>query len=122
MNWTGVILWGFVATVFLTGIVSAAQGLRLVEFSNASLGCQNEGDATHPSTEALWDAVLDRGADAWVRRGVVNGYLATPRGLAFHIAGHELHHHRVMAERYVPLAQGRSWWAADLQSGSGATT
>lgn len=43
----------------------AAQGLRLVEFSNASLGCQNEGDATHPSTEALWDAVLDRGADVW---------------------------------------------------------
>ncbi len=36
-----------------------------MEFSNASLGCQNEGDATHPSTEALWDAVLDRGADVW---------------------------------------------------------
>ncbi|HAX24659.1 MAG TPA: hypothetical protein PLR44_12825 [Thermomicrobiales bacterium] len=33
MNWTGVILWGFVATVFLTGIVSAAQGLRLTRMS-----------------------------------------------------------------------------------------
>lgn len=49
-------------------------------------------------------------AGAWTRRGRVNGYAATPRGLAFHIAGHELHHHRVMAERYLPLAQGRPWW------------
>ncbi len=51
-------------------------------------------------------------AEAWVRRGVVNGYSATPRGLAFHIAGHELHHHRVLAERYVPLAQRQPWWPA----------
>jgi uncharacterized damage-inducible protein DinB len=51
-------------------------------------------------------------ADAWSRSGVVNGYAATPRGLAFHIAGHELHHHRVMAERYLPIARGQSWWPA----------
>lgn len=42
--------------------------------------------------------------DAWLRRGMVNGYSASPRGLAFHIAGHELHHHRVLRERYLPLA------------------
>ncbi len=41
---------------------------------------------------------------AWLRRGSVNGYSATVRGLAFHIAGHELHHHRVIRERY--LARG----------------
>lgn len=52
------------------------------------------------------------GAEAWSRRGVVNGYEATPRGLAFHIAGHELHHHSVIAERYVPIAAGRPWWPA----------
>lgn len=45
-------------------------------------------------------------AGAWSRRGIVNGYEATPRGLAFHIAAHELHHHRVIAERYVPIARG----------------
>jgi len=39
---------------------------------------------------------------AWRRRGVVNDYPATPRGLAFHIAGHELHHLRVVRERYLP--------------------
>jgi hypothetical protein len=40
--------------------------------------------------------------EAWLRRGVVNGYEASVRGLAFHIAGHELHHLRVLRERYLP--------------------
>jgi len=45
-----------------------------------------------------------RGLDetAWLRQGIVNGYSASPRGLAFHIAGHELHHHRILHERYLP--------------------
>jgi uncharacterized damage-inducible protein DinB len=48
---------------------------------------------------------LFRGLDrkAWLRQGIVNGYAASPRGLAFHIAGHELHHHRILRERYLPL-------------------
>lgn len=41
--------------------------------------------------------------EAWDRRGVVNGYEASVRGLAFHVAGHELHHLRVLRERYLPL-------------------
>lgn len=40
---------------------------------------------------------------AWARRGRVNGYGCTVRGLAFQIAGHERHHHRVVHERYLPL-------------------
>jgi hypothetical protein len=40
---------------------------------------------------------------AWRRAGEVNGYRATPRGLAFHIAGHELHHLRLIRESYLPL-------------------
>ncbi len=39
-------------------------------------------------------------AAAWMRRGVVNGYSATVRGLAFHIAGHELRHARALREKY----------------------
>jgi hypothetical protein len=39
-------------------------------------------------------------AEAWTRRGVVNGYSATPRGLAFHIAGHELRHMSALRETY----------------------
>lgn len=46
---------------------------------------------------------------AWHRCGRVNGYACSVRGLAFHIAGHELHHHRIVRERYVPLlGQGTS--------------
>jgi len=40
-------------------------------------------------------------AEAWHRRGTVNDYTASVRGLAFHIAGHELHHLRVLRERYL---------------------
>ncbi len=40
---------------------------------------------------------------AWLHRGIVNGYEASVRGLAFHVAGHELHHLRVLEERYLPL-------------------
>ena len=40
---------------------------------------------------------------AWARRGRVNGYECSVRGLAFHIAGHELHHDRILRERYFPL-------------------
>lgn len=40
-------------------------------------------------------------ADAWRRRGMVNGYGASVRGLAFHIAGHELHHLRILRGKYL---------------------
>jgi uncharacterized damage-inducible protein DinB len=40
---------------------------------------------------------------AWARCGRVNGYACSVRGLAFHIAGHELHHHRIVRERYMPV-------------------
>lgn len=42
-------------------------------------------------------------SEAWLRRGAVNGYEASVRGLAFHVAGHELHHLRILQERYLPL-------------------
>jgi uncharacterized damage-inducible protein DinB len=40
-------------------------------------------------------------AAEWTRRGIVNGYEASVRGLAFHMAGHELHHLRTLRERYL---------------------
>ncbi len=39
--------------------------------------------------------------DAWLRRGLANGYSTTVRGLAFHIAGHELHHLKIVREKYL---------------------
>ena len=40
-------------------------------------------------------------SEEWLRRGTVNGYSATVRGLAFHMAGHELHHMRIVHEKYL---------------------
>lgn len=50
------------------------------------------------ATIALFDSMTD---EQWLRRGIVNGYVASVRGLAFHIAGHELHHLRTVRERYL---------------------
>lgn len=38
--------------------------------------------------------------DAWERRGVANGHEVTVRALAWTITGHELHHRKVLRERY----------------------
>jgi len=38
--------------------------------------------------------------DAWQRRGVANKNAISVRALAFLIAGHELHHRRILEERY----------------------
>jgi len=50
------------------------------------------------STIALFAALPP---EAWLRTAIVNGYTASVRGLAFHIAGHELHHLRVVREKYL---------------------
>jgi len=50
------------------------------------------------SAIAFFDSLTD---EQWMRRGIVNGYEASVRGLAFHIAGHELHHLRTVRERYL---------------------
>lgn len=43
-------------------VLLAQRGLRLIEIRNEAWDSQNEGDAAHPSTEALWDGALARGA------------------------------------------------------------
>jgi uncharacterized damage-inducible protein DinB len=39
--------------------------------------------------------------EAWLRPGKVAGYTASVRGLAWHIAGHELHHIEILKSRYL---------------------
>jgi hypothetical protein len=51
--------WGADASLM---IELARRGLVLFEVSNMSSDVANDGDATHPSTEALWDTVLTSGA------------------------------------------------------------
>jgi hypothetical protein len=41
---------------------TARRGAVLIEIANMAVDSQNEGDDRHPSTEALWDAALSRGA------------------------------------------------------------
>jgi hypothetical protein len=40
----------------------AGRGVALLEIANESSDSNNEGDASHPSTEALWDSALSAGA------------------------------------------------------------
>jgi uncharacterized protein YciI len=40
-------------------------------------------------------------AESWMRRGTVNNYSATVRGLAFTSAGHERHHVKILREKYL---------------------
>lgn len=56
-----------------------------------------EYHAVRAATLALFEPLT---AEEWQRRGTVNGYEASVRGLAFHMAGHELHHLRTLREKY----------------------
>ncbi|HEX8719296.1 MAG TPA: DinB family protein [Pyrinomonadaceae bacterium] len=54
--------------------------------------------AVRRSTVALFDSFDD---EALLRSGVADGNRATVRALAYHIAGHELRHVRIIKERYL---------------------
>jgi hypothetical protein len=66
--------------------------------------------ATAPLAEIIEDYIavrratltLSRNLDeaAWVRRGVANKNEVSVRALAYIIAGHELHHRRILEEKY----------------------
>jgi len=40
--------------------------------------------------------------EAWQKRGIANSKEITVRALAYVIAGHELHHRRILEEKYLP--------------------
>jgi DinB superfamily len=39
---------------------------------------------------------------SWQRRGVANNNQVSVRALAYIIAGHDLHHRRILEEKYLP--------------------
>ncbi|HEX6545963.1 MAG TPA: DinB family protein [Bryobacteraceae bacterium] len=41
--------------------------------------------------------------DAWLRVGSANNHDQSVRGVAYTLAGHELHHVKILRERYLPL-------------------
>ena len=55
-------LWGMTPELL---VELAHRGMPLIEVANVAFSKWNAGDAAHPSTEALWDAALARGATLW---------------------------------------------------------
>jgi hypothetical protein len=65
----------------------------------------------HPLADLIEDYIAVRRATlslfrnldeaAWIRRGIANKNEVTVRALAYIIAGHELHHRRILEERYL---------------------
>jgi uncharacterized damage-inducible protein DinB len=53
-------------------------------------------------------------ADAWTRTGTASGFSVSVRGLAWIVAGHELHHRTILAERYLQAYSGATR-SADAQ-------
>jgi hypothetical protein len=47
-------------------------------------------------------------SEDWLRRGTASGFAVSVRALAWIAAGHELHHRRVLVERYGLVAPGDS--------------
>ena len=66
--------------------------------------------ANHPLSDLVEEFIAVRRATlsllrsldeaAWMRRGVANNNEVSVRGLAYIIAGHELHHRRILEEKY----------------------
>ncbi len=57
-NW----FWGLTPELL---VLLAGRGFPLLEIHNVQFAAWNAGDATHPSTEALWDSALATGATVW---------------------------------------------------------
>jgi hypothetical protein len=55
-------LWGMTPDLL---VELAHRGTPLIEIANVAFSKWNAGDATHPSTEALWDTALARGVTLW---------------------------------------------------------
>jgi DinB family protein len=74
--------------------------MKATDFEHRTLaGLGAEYRAVRESSIAFFESLS---ADEWVRKGTVNEYAASVRGLAFHICGHELHHLRILREKYLP--------------------
>jgi hypothetical protein len=57
-----------------------------------------EYEVVRGSTIALFDGLPE---DSFLRMGTANNNKVTVRALAYHIAGHELHHINILKEKYL---------------------
>jgi DinB superfamily len=63
----------------------------------------NEFRLVRESTLALYQSFP---LEAWTRRGLVNNWHLSVRGIAFTTAGHELHHVKILQDRYLNSGAG----------------
>jgi len=69
-------------------------------FNERTLGdMAAEFAAVRAATMALVESLT---AEAWVRRGTASEKTVSARALAYIIAGHELHHRKILDEKYFP--------------------
>jgi len=74
--------------------------IRGGNFADRSLAdLSEEFAAVRAATLALFGSLADQ---AWARRGKASNSEVSVRALAYIIAGHELHHRRILFERYFP--------------------
>jgi len=78
--------------------------VRAAEFGHRTLaGLLEEFNAVRRATLALFQNLEP---EAWTRRGIANEKEVTVRALAYIIAGHELHHRKILQEKYLARAAG----------------
>jgi hypothetical protein len=70
------------------------------EFEKRTLAdLREEFDAIRTSSLFLFRGLEEA---AWLRQGTASGNFLSVRALAYMIAGHELHHRRILLEKYLP--------------------
>jgi uncharacterized damage-inducible protein DinB len=83
-------------------IIPGFDASHYVSFSGANnrdiSSLLEELETVRSSTIALLDGLAD---EALLRSGNMNGHPVSVRALAYHIAGHELHHINIIKERYL---------------------
>lgn len=76
--------------------------VRGAQFDKRTLaGLVEEFAAVRRATVLLYEGLE---ADAWGRRGTANQKEVTVRALAYLTAGHELHHRKILKEKYLTAA------------------
>ena len=64
----------------------------------------NEFEAVRYATiypEGLSSLLNGLSGEAFLRKGIMNDHPVSVRALAYHIAGHEVHHENIIKERYL---------------------
>ncbi len=78
-------------------MASSNAGQRILASLLDDLAC------ARASSLAIFDSLAD---DAWDRRGVASGFEFSVRSFPYILAGHEIHHRRVLEEKYLePLRE-----------------